>query len=146
MNNSTSYDTTRNATGDTLADRINHAMSQIEEVNGSPSGVVLNPKDWRTLETVKDQSAGVGNYILGGPRVSAPRELWGVPVALTNAMRSGHFLVADFVAAAALFDRMTAVIDISTEHASFFTANMVAIRAEERLALVCFDGNMLVYG
>ena len=41
---------------------------------------------------------------------------------------------------------MDATIDISTEHSDFFTKNLVAVRAEERLAFVVYRTTALVYG
>ncbi|MGT2093076.1 phage major capsid protein, partial [Enterobacter hormaechei subsp. xiangfangensis] len=41
----TAYDTSLNATGDTRADIIAHAIYQVTESEFSASGIVLNPRD-----------------------------------------------------------------------------------------------------
>ena len=61
-------------------------------------------------------------------------------------MQIDQFLVGDFERAATLYDRHAPRIEVSTEHADFFTRNLVAIRAEERLALVTKNSDAMVYG
>ena len=61
--------------------------------------------------------------------------LFGLPVVLTTAMLVDKFLVGNFRAAATIYDRWTARVEVATEHADFFVRNLVAILAEERLAL-----------
>ncbi len=142
----TAYDTVLNVSGDTKLDKLNHAVGQVEAAKLRPTGIVLNPADWRAMELLKDGStANTGVYILGGPRASSRKILWGLPTATTTALPKGKFLVADF-RLVALFDREDARIEVSTEHSDFFTKNLVAIRAEERVSLVVFRSDALVYG
>ena len=52
-------------------------------------------------------------------------------------MSTGTFLVGSGDAAAAeIRDRMELMVEVSTEHQDFFVKNLVAVRAEKRLALV----------
>lgn len=142
----TAYDTARNASGDTYIDKLNHAISQIEDVLHAADGIILHPRDWRAIQLTKDQASNVGNYVLGGPAGVASPVLWGVPVAVTTAVTRGTFYVGAFNLYTAVWDRMDARVDISTEHSDYFIRNMVAIRAEERLAFTVTRSDAVVYG
>ena len=69
-----------------------------------------------------------------------------MPVVVTDAMLTDSFLVGDFGRAARLYDRQQAAVEVATQHADFFTRNMVAILAEERLALTINRPDLLVHG
>lgn len=141
----TAYETGRNQSGDTYIDKTAHAVTQLLESNYFPSGVVLNPRDWFAMQLVKDQASNVGGYVMGGPRRNAEPFLWGLPVATTNALPSGQFLVGDFQQAF-IADRMAATVEVSDSHADYFIRNMVAIRAEERIGLVVLKGEAFIFG
>lgn len=146
--NSGTYDTTRNQTGDTSIDKLNHAISQIEDVNLEASGIIMHPRDWRRIQLIKNEAGGAntGWYLLGGPVGDATPMIWGLPVATSTAMVYGKFWVGDFARYTAVWDRMDARVDISTEHSDYFVRNMVAIRAEERLALTVYRNDAILYG
>jgi HK97 family phage major capsid protein len=145
----TAYDTARNVASDTRIDKVNHAISQVEDENLEASAIVLHQRDWRAIQLTKEETGGAntGMYLLGGPRGDAMPMLWGLPVATVNITAMlGKFMVGAFSSAAAVWDREDARVDISTEHAEYFVRNMVAIRAEERLALTVYRTNAFVYG
>ena len=134
-----------------VAWRVRKSML-LENLEREATGIILNPTDWRAITTTKTNAPSTGNglYILGGvlgggPGGVAAQTIWGVPVAITTAQPPGKFTVGDF-SGAVVCDRMDARIDISTEHSDFFIKNMVAIRAEERLALVVKRADYFVYG
>ncbi len=143
-----SYDTGRNVSGDTYIDQLNHAISQIEDVLLEADGIILHPRDWRKIELLKTEEGGAnkGMYLLGGPQGIAIPTLWGLPVAITTAVTRGTFYVGAFARYAMVHDRMDARIDVSTEHADFFVRNLVAIRAEERLAFTVQRNDAVLYG
>jgi HK97 family phage major capsid protein len=89
---------------------------------------------------------GDGKYILGDPAANVPSVLFGLPVVPTQAMTIDKFLVGNFQRAATLYDRWTPRVEVSTEHADFFTRNLVAILAEERIALANKNPAALTYG
>jgi HK97 family phage major capsid protein len=64
--------------------------------------------------------------------------LWGLQVVVSNSMPAGQFVVGDFRNGAMLLDRMASTVEVSTEHADFFTRNLIAVRCEERVALLTF--------
>ena len=71
-----------------------------------------------------------GKYLLGDPAASVAPVLFGLPVVATQAMTIDKFLVGNFRRAATLYDRWSPRVENSTEHADFFTRNLVAILAE----------------
>lgn len=106
-------------------------------------GIVLNSADWMLMRLMKNAD---GDYILGPPSVDVTKVLFGLPVVDTPAMTVDKFLVGNFQAAATLYDRWDARIEVSTEHADFFVRNMVAILCEERLGLAVKNPLALTYG
>ena len=139
---------TYSQTGDTRIDKLNRALAEVEDHNYLPDAIVINPADYRIIQSIKENSpsAGLGIYVAGGPAGPAPKSLWDVPIAKIPAFPVGYFLVGQFAGVAQGFDRMTAVIDVSTEHADFFIRNMVAIRCEERATMIVKDANAFVSG
>lgn len=117
----------------TNADSIAAAVSAIQTAtNLAPTGVIVHPTNWETILLSKDTN---GQYYGSGP-FAAPgaATLWGLPVTKTTAIAAGTALVVCRTAAM-VFRRGGVRIESSNSHASFFTSNLVAIRAEERLAL-----------
>lgn len=106
-------------------------------------GIVVNPADWMRMRLLKDTD---GNYLLGAPGAAVSKVLFGLPVVDTLGMQVDKFLVGAFQAAATLYDRWDARIEVSTEHADFFVRNMVAILCEERLGLAVKNPLALTYG
>jgi HK97 family phage major capsid protein len=124
-------------------DQIRHIITQLQVGNlTGPGFIVVNPIDWADIETAKDS---LGRYLVGDPRSSLAPNLWGVRVVPTNNISSGTFL-AGKSGEAQIRDRMDAVVEVSTEHSDYFTRNMVAVRAEERLTLVVFRPTAFITG
>jgi HK97 family phage major capsid protein len=127
----------------TKIDVIRVAMLQAALAEFPPSGIVLHPTDWMTIETTKDT---VGRYIIGDPASNAQPRLWGLPVVATQAMTTDKFLVGAFKLGAQIFDRQDARVEISTEDDTNFRKNLVTILAEERLALAVYRPEAFVKG
>ena len=119
--------------GETRIDRLRLAALTSTLALYPASGFVLNPIDWAMIELTKD---GQGRYVVGDPTGQISPRLWGLPVATSFAMQPGNFLAGAFRTGAQIFDRMAVEITMSTEHLDFYARNLVAIRAEERLAFV----------
>jgi HK97 family phage major capsid protein len=124
-----------NTAGWTRIDVIGRAIQQITaSAELQPTFVVLHPNDWWAVRLTKD---GFGRYILGDPQVVGRPNIFGLDMVETPTMAAGTFLVGSGSAVASeIRDRMQMQVEISTEHASFFVQNLVAIRGEKRLALV----------
>lgn len=134
--------------GDSQLDTLSEALQQLEISNRYATGIVMHPADWRAITRVKTNvnGANTGSYLLGSPSQNTDPMLWGLPVAITVAINQGHYLVGDFVRGALIGDRMEARIDVSNQHQDFFTKNLVAIRAEERIAMAIYRSDYFVAG
>lgn len=139
----TAYDATLNASGDTRADIIAHAIYQVTESEYSASGIILNPRDWHNIALLKD---GEGRYIFGGPQAFASNIMWGLPVVPTKAQAAGTFTVGGFDLASQVWDRMDANIEISNQDRDNFIKNMLTILCEERLALAHYRPKAIIKG
>lgn len=95
-----------------------------------PTGWLLNPNDWETIELLKD---GNDRYYWGGPLSRGSKTLWGLPVAESPVIAEGSGLLGDW-RKAVLWDREQGSIQVSDSHSDFFIRNMVAILAEMRAA------------
>lgn len=110
-----------------LYGRLAHAVS-VAELNGfRPTAAIVHPADFRAITLQRDVS---GQYVQ--PPAGVPR------LVQCAAMPEGQALVGDF-SQCVLRVRQDVTIDISTEHADFFTKNLIAIRAEQRVALVTYS-------
>ena len=93
------------------------------------------------------QKDSLGRYILGDPQSSVAARLFDLLVIPTTSMSVGVFLVGSGNSAASeIRDRQELVVEVSTEHANFFTQNLIAIRAEKRLCLLVKRPNSYVTG
>ncbi|HCD6044919.1 TPA: phage major capsid protein [Enterobacter hormaechei] len=139
----TAYDTSLNATGDTRADIIAHAIYQVTESEFSASGIVLNPRDWHNIALLKDNE---GRYIFGGPQAFTSNIMWGLLVVPTKAQAAGTFTVGGFDMASQVWDRMDATVEVSREDRDNFVKNMLTILCEERLALAHYRPTAIIKG
>ena len=105
--------------------------------DADPTGHVINPLDWQDIRLLRTAD---GIYIWGSPSEAGPERLWGLPVRVTSAMTQNTGLTGAFTPFAQVFRKPGAgiTVAVSTEHASFFTENKVAILAEERLLLAVY--------
>lgn len=145
----TAYAGTYNAASDTKLDRLRHAILELEAVDEMADFIVLHPQDAHDIDLIKDEAGGAntGNYVVGDPLGNAVevRTFWGKKIVPTTSMTAGQFLVGSS-AACEIRDRLDAVVDVSQEHEDFFTKNKLAVRAEERVALVVFRTTAFNYG
>jgi HK97 family phage major capsid protein len=103
-----------------------------------PDGIVINPANWQVIQLSK-VDGDTGAYLGGGPFTTPPvKRLWGVAVVDTPTIAAGTALVGAFAQAAQIFRKGGIRVEASNSHADFFIQNLVAIRAEERLALAVY--------
>jgi HK97 family phage major capsid protein len=133
------------ATGWSRLDVVATAIKQINAAKEiDPTFVILNTNDWWAIALTKDS---LGRYILGDPQSLTTPRIFGLDVVPTTSIAAGTFLVGSGnPVAAEIRDRMEMTVEISTEHSDYFTRNLVAIRAEKRLALVTKRVNSFVSG
>lgn len=135
----------RAVVGASPSDTLRRAITQVQLARGVPTGIVINPIGLELLELDKDNE---GRYVMSYTVTDEDgvTTVWRVPVVITDALAANEFLVGDFSRAARLYDRQQSNVEIATQHADFFTRNLVAILAEERLALAVTRPDMLVKG
>jgi HK97 family phage major capsid protein len=101
-----------------------------------PDGYVMNPANWTSTILLKTTQ---GQYLVAGPFSPIQRPtLWGLPVAVSPSMAAGTGLVGSFKMSAQIFRNGGMRVEASNSHQDFFIKNLVAIRAEERLALCVY--------
>lgn len=101
-----------------------------------PDGIIIHPTNWQAIALAKNAD---GDYLGAGPFNSALQfRLWGLPVVVTTAITAGVALVGAFRASAQVFRKGGIAVEASNSHSDFFTKNLTAIRAEERLALAVY--------
>lgn len=137
----TNIQTLDQTASETLIDAIRRAMTLAFVDEYSPSGVVIHHNDWEDIELTKGSDE---HYIWVNVTQQNGTRLWGLPVVSTNAIQEGTVLVGDFARGSAVHDRENANIRISDSHADFFTKNLWALLAEERIAQSIYRPNAFV--
>lgn len=133
------------ASGDTVTDAINKAKYALWAATGeAPDVAIVNPADWGAMERTRE-SSGSGMYLYGAPGQMAGSNPFGVQIVLSNNITAGNILVGNVGKAAVLYEREGAVIEMGYVNTDF-TANLVTIRAEERLGLGVERPSLLYYG
>lgn len=127
---------------DTRIDTVRRAALQVRVAELRATFVAMNPVDWAAIELTKDSNS---RYIEVTIRDGGVPRLWRLAVVETSAMATGQFLVGATLGAQ-VFDREDAAVEVSTDHADFFTNGKVALRAEERLALAVYRPESFVFG
>lgn len=116
------------AAGDTIADSLRRAITDLYLEFYRPDGIVLHPTQGEALELLKDDNKNYLNIY-----DSATMRVWRVPVVETPAMTSGTALVGQFKLAATIWDRMQTEV-LTGQPNDFFLRNAFALLAELRAA------------
>lgn len=137
--------------GDTRIDAIYKDIAKIQATAFlDPSGIVMHPTDWQSIRLLKDannQYYGggpfTGAYGVGGPNVdrlnlASGQVLWGLPVVVTTAISQGTALVGAFNTCAQVFRKGGITVEMTNSNEDDFLKNLVAVRAEERIALAVY--------
>jgi HK97 family phage major capsid protein len=122
---------------DTAMDAILRQMMAIYSTSFlQPDGVIVNPADWAEIILTK---GGDGNYLTSGPFAPVQSAtLWGLPVVVTPSVTAGTAVVGAFKSGGQVWRKGGITVEATNAHADFFIKNLVAIRAEERLALAIY--------
>lgn len=129
--------------GDTKIDHLRRSMTKAYLAGYPVTGITLNPMDWEDIELMKGND---GHYIWVSVTEGGQPRIFRVPVVQTPSIVENEFLLGAFGVGATLWDREDANVRISESHADFFARNMVAILAEERLALTNYRPESFVKG
>lgn len=98
----------------------------------NPTAFVFNPEEDEAIDLLRENGTS-GAFLNGGPFASGVSTLWGVPRVSSENVPAGTFVLADWTKAV-LWDREETTVSVTDSHADFFTRNLVAILAEERVA------------
>jgi HK97 family phage major capsid protein len=130
--------------GWTRIDIVGRVIQQITTAKElQPTFIVLNPVDIWSMRLTKDSQ---GRYILGDP-MQPLTSIFGLTPIVTTNVAVGTFLVGSgSPIACEIRDRMGMTIEIATQHSDYFVKNMIAIRAEKRLALVVYRPASFITG
>jgi HK97 family phage major capsid protein len=121
---------------DPTPDCIYKGMTKVRTVGyAEPSVVFINPNDWSAVRLL---TTADGIYLFGSPMEAGPSQIWGVPVCQTMAVTENAAYVGDYAGQQAIFNRRGINVKITDSHAALFIAGTQAIRADVRLASVCF--------
>jgi HK97 family phage major capsid protein len=130
-------------TASSMIDHIRHAIT-LGRLAGYPvSAIVLHPTDWEAIELSKGSD---GHYIFTSVNVGGQMQLFRTPVIESTSMTEGEFLCGALGYGAQLLDREQANVRVSEHHSDYFARNMMAILAEERLAMPIYRPEALVKG
>lgn len=132
MTTSGNYTAFTPTTGETAIDSLNRAKYAIIGADYLPTGAILNPSDWGTIERLKE--ATTGGYLVGNPFGTIMPMMWGVPVITSNNMTATKFHMADYTTSYEYVERQSTVVQVGLD-GNDFTKNLVTIRAEKRAAL-----------
>jgi HK97 family phage major capsid protein len=121
---------------DPAPDATFKAMVKVQTVGFfEPDGAVFNPLDWQNVKLLKTAD---GIYIWGHPADPGVDRIWGIPVVSTVAQTQGTAIVGAWKLGAQLFRRQGITVETTNSNEDDFKTNLIAIRAEERLALAVY--------
>jgi len=129
--------------------RIDYIGRVIQQITAAkelqPTFIVLHPNDWWAIRLTKDTQ---GRYILGDPMGPVGvQTLFGLTPVITTSVAPGTFLIGSGSSIACeIRDRMEMTVEIATQHSTYFVENMIAIRAEKRLALIVYRPASFITG
>jgi HK97 family phage major capsid protein len=134
-----------------------NAVALFKAMNGQrgsaflePDFIVMNPANWQATRLATDtagqffgggpfmgQYGSGANLPLSGQITGVQDSIWNKPVVVTTAIGSGTALVGT-QSAAQVWSRGGLTVEATNSHSTYFTSNLVAIRAERRLALAVY--------
>lgn len=128
---------------DTIAVAVHKEITKIRVASFlDPTGIVWHPNDEEAAMLEQDsnnQFFGMGPFTGPyGQAQPAMRTYWGLPTVSTQAMTENTILVGAFATAAQIFRRTGITVEVTNSNEDDFKNNLVAFRAEERLALAVY--------
>ena len=119
--------------GDTRLDCLHKAITQIRVAVGvlsEPDYIGMHGNDWQKIRLEKDSD---GAYLMGPPGMSGERQVWGVPVVVSNVFTAGAPLVGDFGRSARLWIREGVSVNAGLD-GNDFTKRRISLLAAMRIA------------
>lgn len=137
------YDWSSGKPGDTREDAIKRAIVLQRLSARRPDWVHCSPTDIGEMELQKDEN---GRYLDKLIVREGQLEIWRTGVRDEDALATGDFAVASWRFGAKVYDRQSAEMQMSTEHKSNFTEEMITIKMSERLGFANREPNAFVAG
>lgn len=124
----------RSGSGEDTTDAIYKGMVLVQ-LNGraTPSAIVIHPTNFQPVRLMRAN----GMYVWGHPSVPGPMTMWGVPVAVTDAITLNTAVVGDFVNHAQVWMRQGVEISVGY-HNDYFIKSLQVIRATLRATLAVY--------
>jgi HK97 family phage major capsid protein len=126
---------TQGAVNTDNAQTFGAAFAQVENHDGTPTAVVLNPTNAWNMFT-KRAAGGSGTFDAGTPFSDLPLTVWGVPTYRTRAMALNTSLVGDFQLGGMIADREQ--VNVETYKERYAELNQILMVCEERVGLMIF--------
>ncbi len=118
---------------DPTPDAVYKAMVKVQVTGqAQPNLLVMHPNDWQDIRLLRTAD---GLYIWGNPSDAGPERMWGLTVAMAQALTENTGLVAD-TNYLELAVRRGIDVQVSNSHSTYFVEGKQAIRADMRVALV----------
>jgi HK97 family phage major capsid protein len=120
---------------DPVPDAVYKAMVLVQTTGQAmPDLVVMNPLDWQDVRLLRTAD---GIYIWGNPSDAGPERIWGLRVALAQALTQNTGIVVD-TSFLELSVRRGIETQVSNSHGTFFVEGKIAIRCDMRVAFVVY--------
>ena len=120
---------------DPTPDAVYKAMVNVQVTGqAQPNLAVFHPNDWQDIRLLRTAD---GIYIWGNPSDAGPERIWGLQVAMAQAITQNTALVGD-TNYLELAVRRGVDTQVSNSHSTFFIEGKQAIRADMRVALVVY--------
>lgn len=120
---------------DPTPDAVYKAMVKVMVTGQAfPNAYITNPLDWSDIRLLRTAD---GIYIWGSPSEAGPERIWGLNVALAQAMTENTSAVVD-TSFTELSVRRGINLQVSNSHADFFINGKQAVRADMRVAFVVY--------
>lgn len=120
---------------DPLFDAVHKAITLVRVTGrATPNAIVMHSNDWQDFRLARTAD---GIYILGNPAQPGPMTLFGLPVALNEAIAEGTALVGDFQNFSSLYEKRGIELQAGFIDQQF-THGQQTLRADMRVAFVVF--------
>jgi HK97 family phage major capsid protein len=120
---------------DPTFDAVHKAITKVRVVGRAvPNAIVMHSNDWQEIRLTRTND---GIYIMGNPSEAGPMALFGLPVALNEAIAEHTALVGDFANYCGLWEKRGIEIRVGYV-ASQFAEGQQTLRADVRVAFVVY--------
>lgn len=99
-----------------------------------PDALLISPLDFAKMSVTKNSYG----YFSGGPYAAPANSPWGLQTVVTAAVADGSPIVGAFREGAQVWRKGGLTVESSNSHQDYFRKNLVALRAEERIALTVY--------